>query len=90
MQLVRRGTTTGLAVMALVAMMTAIWPIVAEVVSVLLVTVVGAGAAAPVVLVVRWVRRERAWRRELHTAPMPIPSGVAARPSLLVELRESA
>jgi len=92
MALIKRMTLAGLAVMAGVAVTTAIWPVVAGMVFALLVTVLCAATAAPTVLGVRWVRGELAWRRELPTMPpvgLAMQNAVALAPTL-AELRESA
>lgn len=92
MQPIRRMALAGLAVMAAVAVATAIWPAVAGLVFGLLVMVLSAGTAVPVVLVVRWVRRELAWRRELRTMPPVNAATYVAAPVVptLAPLRESA
>ncbi len=92
MQLMKRITGAGLAVMAVVALVTAIWPAVAGLVSGLLVTVLGTGTGTLLVLVTRWVRGELAWRRELRTMP-PVdaaPYGAATPAPVFAEMRESA
>lgn len=94
MALMKRVTLTGLAVMATMALVTAIWPSVAGLVTGLLVAVLSAGTGTLVVLATRWVRGELAWRRELLTLP-PVDAasygaGAPAPALAFVELRESA
>lgn len=90
---VRRVGLGGLATMAAVMIATAIWPLVATVVTAVLITVVFVAATVPIVMGARWGRRELAWRRELRTMPMlnTAPGyGAAAPVPMLHELRESA
>lgn len=89
---IRRTLGSGLVTMATVALMTAIWPGVASVVLGLLITVLSIGAAAPIVLVIRWVRGELVWRRELRSMP-PVDAaryGPASMAPALGGLRKSA
>jgi len=92
MRLIKRLALAGLAVMAAVALGTAIWPAVAGVVFALLVTVLSAGIVVPAALAARWARGELAWRRELRTLPpvgLAMQDAVALAPTL-AGLRESA
>ena len=89
----RRVLLTGLTVMGVVALATAIWPHVAAVVFGVLVAVLSAVGAVPVSVVARWVRGELVCRRELRTMPaLDVPASYAPPVTVptLHELRESA
>lgn len=92
MNVIRKLVTGGLALMAVVALATAIWPSLATVIEAVFGVVLAAAVAVPGAFAVRWVRGELAWRRELPTMP---PVGLAAQDAValaptLAELRESA
>jgi len=89
---IRRMVLGGLAVMAAVALFSAIWPGVASFVAVLFAVLLVVVISVPAALGVRWVRGELAWRRELPTMPpvgLAMQDAVALAPTL-AELRESA
>lgn len=90
--LMRRMVLSGLAVMAVVALCSAIWPAVAAVVAAMLVSLVVVSVAVPVLLGVRWARAELAWRGELATMPAVDAAayGASSVAPSLAELRESA
>ncbi len=87
-----RMVLTGLTVMGAVALLSAIWPAVAAVVTNVFVAVVVTAVAAPVVLVVRRVRSELTWRSELRTMASVAGGVHGTEPAVptLAELRDSA
>jgi predicted anti-sigma-YlaC factor YlaD len=92
MELTRRTTLAGLAVMGGVGLATAIWPHVAAGVLGVLVAMLSTVTAVLTVVVVRWVCGELAWRRELRAMP-PVDvaaCGTAPAAPWLAELRPSA
>jgi len=88
----RRVLVAGLAAMAGVALVSAIWPSVADAVFGVLVVELSAVIAVLGSLVVRRVRVEVAWRRELRTMPQVDGTAYGAAPAApsLSELRQSA
>ncbi len=87
-----RMVLAGLAVMGAVALLSAIWPGVAAVVTDVFVAVVATAAAGPLFLAVRRVRSELAWRREVRTMASVAEGVQGTEPAVptLAELRESA
>ncbi len=82
----------GLATMAAVALFSAIWPVVAVVVTDVFVAVVATAVVPPVFLAVRRVRSELAWRRELRTMASVVEGVHGTEPAVptLAEPRNSA
>ena len=92
MRLTRRIVGPGLGMMGAVALATVIWPVVAGLVTGLLVTVLSAAAGVLAMVAGRRVRSELVWRRELRTMPSldGLTYGDAAAGPTLAQLRESA